>query len=195
MGRGTGANAVGGERLPLLIPERRPTMLERICHLCGTRYPTPHAARLCEELGFPEPLVSVGDIVFTRDGFGWFDGDPAWVANFTELFGRRSSEQPDHLLEGPKHPEHGNCFDACCTYRFYYVVTHIDRAGDDSVDRRDAELHRTRYHLVTDAMKQSYRSGWTYDAGHYRPEIALEVPESVRVSAKALIGTRASGLL
>lgn len=72
---------------------------------------------------------------------------------------------------------------------FYYVVTHIDGHEDNA--------HRVRYHLFTNAMtgKEGYRSGWTFNSGHYALVKAKGPPEKVMREAKTLVGSLAEHLL
>ena len=153
--------------MPTMVPTYK-------CDICGRTFPSKAAAVACEAYGRPKPSLQVGDIVFARSGFGWYDGDRAWVSNPT--------------VQG--NPKHGNCFAACCTYRFYYVVTAID------TDTQPGS-HRIRYHLVTNAMdgRSGYRSGYTFDSGHHSPTRVPQPPRQIVKESKALIGLKASHLL
>lgn len=147
------------------------------CPICGVEYETKEEAEKCYAKGF-KPKFKVGDIVFATAGFGWYDGKKTWVSNPTVKF--------------RGNPEHGNCFGACCTYQFYYVVTLIDKSEysyDDS--------HRVRYHLYTMAMsgKQGHTEGWTFDDRHLTPVKTKKPPASVIKDSKKLIGKKASWLL
>lgn len=148
------------------------------CETCGTDYTDPVAAEACEALGF-KPSFEVGQIVTCRSGFGWYDGMRSWVTN------------PDAGNGEPCPVGNSNCFDECCTYSFYYVVTYVD--GDQGVGCDMSALHRPRYHLATNAMQTGYRIGYTFDDGHLRP-VVVENPPRLR-GARKLIGTRASGLV
>lgn len=153
-------------------PEPRITQ-RWVCPICEKECLTREEAIRCTARGKEKPIVKVGDIVLAPAGFGWFDGSRDWVKN------------PDVK----KHPEHGNCFGACCTFQFYYVVTAID--GDDE------DPHRTRYHLLTAAMsgEQGYRQGWTYADGHYKPQRVKDPPDKVLKESKLFIGSKAKYLL
>lgn len=146
-----------------------------VCEGCGVEYDNPTTARKCEATDPGKRLVEVGDIVFGSAGFGWYDGDKRWVSN------------PDILVK-PKcqHKDGRNCFDDCCTYRFYYVVTTID-----------VEKHRIRYHLETNAMEgqQGHRGGYTYNIHHITPTKVKNPPAFVVKDSKALIGRTRKGLL
>jgi len=117
------------------------------CEICGFESVDPEQVRACEARGAPVPLVAVGDIVLAKGGFGWFDGDSAWVSNPAAKKRKVNGRCP---VTGD-----GNCFGLCCCFRFYYVVTLIDR--DPDIGGR----HRLRYHLWTKAMtgKQGYECG------------------------------------
>jgi hypothetical protein len=125
------------------------TKLYFACDICDAEYDNEAGALACEARGKPNLIVAVGDIVFGSAGFGWFDGDKKWVSNPTVSLKRKC----------PKGD--GNCFDDCCTYRFYYVVSAIDVDPEDS--------HRPRYHLITGAMLKDYRVGYTFNTGHVTP--------------------------
>lgn len=141
-----------------------------ICEGCGRKFNQSEDAALCEGRT-SEPTVKVGDIVLARSGFGWYGGDVAWISN------------PKHT---PCKSPGTNCFDTCCTYSFYYVVTAIDY-----------ESHRVRYHLATMAMSEEndYRYGYTYDQHHCTPEKVENPPADVVEQSKTLIGHVARGLI
>ena len=149
-----------------------------ICDICNAEYDNEDDASHCESQGF-SPLFSVGDIVFLRSSFGWFDGHSAWVSN-PEARNRMGP------VDQPCPNGNGNCFSDCCTYKFYYVITFID-----------AEGHRPRYHVYTNAMtgEWGYRSGWTYDENHYTPLKVAEPPTIVVEQSKELLGQKAEYLL
>jgi len=142
------------------------------CPICNGTYNTKKAAEECLAKGF-EPRFKVGDIVFARAGFGWYDGKKSWVSN------------PDVQ----KNPQHGNCSGSCCTFQFYYVITFID------ID--EGNSHRPRYHLFTNAMtgKEGYRGGYTFDIHHRTPVLVKNAPMVVIKDSKKLIGEKAEYLL
>ena len=149
------------------------------CDICGKHYPKMADAEACESRGVVEQKgFQVGDIVLVRAGFGWFDGDVAWVENYKR-----------NTINGvlQRNPEHGNCFGECCTYRFYYVLTAI--TPDTGVN---GDLHRLIYHLETLAMtgQQGYRKGYTVGGvGHVTMEKPKHPPPAQVVEeAKALVG-------
>lgn len=155
------------------------TLTRYTCDICHREYPSARAAAICErEMG--KPTVRPGDIVFVGAGFGWYDGDREWVSN------------PDVKLGGIR--EHGNCFGECCTYRFYYVVTAVDR---DLEPAWDGEGHRWRYHLATKAMtgKHGHTGGYTYDVHHVKPKLVKRPPTHVVETSKDLIGRKSENLL
>jgi hypothetical protein len=152
-----------------------------VCDICEQEYQTEEDAKKCESRGRERELVAVGDIVRAKGGFGWFNGDRAWVMNYDALDGKSRSK--------PCPNRDTNCFGHCCTFTFYYVVTAIDR------DEKDP--HRNRYHLETKAMtgSEGYRAGYTYNEGHFIPIRIPRPPAAVESSAKALIGNKAKHLL
>jgi hypothetical protein len=48
------------------------------CEVCRTNYEVPAAAQACEAQGVPTN-IKVGDIIEKHDGYGWHNGDDAWV--------------------------------------------------------------------------------------------------------------------
>lgn len=139
------------------------------CPICEKNYDNKEKAELCLKKGF-SPKFKVGDIVFTKAGFGWFDGDEKWISNP----GVRKKQKHDH------------CFQDCCTYKFYYVISHID--GDSN------DLHRVRYHVFTGAMKGGYRDGYTFDT-HYTPKLIENPPKFIVKDSKKFIGKKSGYLL
>lgn len=163
-------------------------LIERVyrCPICRVAYDSLAQAERCEARGAERARFVVGDIVLAGAGFGWFDGDPRWVANFSRLGGTR-----DQVLQRGICPhDTDNCFSDCCTYAFYYVVTVVD------VDERDG--HRVRYHVFTKAMTgaQGYRSGYTFNSGHVGlRHVAPSRATFVRRDAIDLRGSRSDTLL
>ena len=154
------------------------------CEICGSGFDTADAAQACEAQGVDAPVVGVGDIVFLRAGYGWYDGDPAWVSNPGVKPWSRKNKCPNG---------YSNCFSECCTYRFYYVVTAIDTADK----HYESPGHRTRYHVETLAMtgKQGHRGpGYTFNEDHIKPVLVLDPPPEVVEQGRALIGHRAKFL-
>jgi len=143
------------------------------CQVCGREYVTEAEAVVCETQPEDEPCVKVGDIIFAGAGYGWFDGDKSWVSNL----GIRRKKG------------HGNCFGECCTMRFFFVVT--------AIDKDDRNPHRVRYHLFTKAMsgKEGHRCGYTFNNGHTRPSLVKKPPSAVVSGSKDLIGQKADYLL
>ena len=138
------------------------------CEICNKEYLDVNEAKQCETRGVEEPMFDVGDIVYKGAGYGWYNGDKRWVIN------------PMVKLKG--NPEHGNCFDKCCTMAFYYVITAITQ-----------DLHSLRYHLYTKAMsgKQGHRCGYMYLANPYVLKLIHPVPEFIINDSKELIGNEA----
>ncbi len=148
-------------------PEIR-TTIRWVCPVCQKEYPTREEAARCVARGKEKPILKVGDIVLNRAGYGWFDGNRDWIKN------------PDVQ----KHPEHGNCFGACCTFQFYYVVT--------AIDDYEGDAHRIRYHLLTAAMsgEQGYRQGWITASEVHKPIRVKDPPEKVLAESKLFIGSK-----
>lgn len=145
------------------------------CGICNQAFADKQNAQQCEAQGRPES-VQVGNIVLARSGFGWFNGLAGWVENKARV-GR-----DDPCPNGDT-----NCFASCCTYQFYYVVSHID--GDSQ------NAHRARYHLVTAAMKKGYRTGYTYDVGHCTMRRVEHPPAAVVKKSRTMLDERAKCLL
>jgi len=161
------------------------------CEICKEVYDAAADAQRCEAQGRDEQYLKVGDIVLARSGFGWFDGDENWVENYAAISDGGKYSDRQRLMQ--EHPDHGNCFSACCTFQFFYVVTAIDNWGTCKKTR----THQRRYHLFTEAMtvEQGYRSGVTFREGHHTPILAEYVPASVREAAAKLVGQTADCLL
>lgn len=140
------------------------------CEFCGAIDADRKKVEACEAEGREAPIVAVGDVVTIKSGYRWFDGDRAWIVN------------PDVVLGGNK--SHGNCFDSCCCYQFYYVVTAIEP------DKRDG--HKIRYHVRTLAVGQE--RGWT-GSGHRPPRKVADPPTKVVEASLALIGETYEQLL
>lgn len=172
-----------------------PTMIVRwACSFCGEEHDTQEEAAGCEALGF-EPAWKVGDVVFARSGFGWYDGDQRWISNPNTVLDTEKHDGSD-----PRYPKQSNCFGKCCTYRFYYVVTAIDgdyNPGEGGAPfRKKRDAHRPRYHLTTGAMgPNGHHSGYTYDSGHCGVEAVDDPPDYVRVDSLRFIGEKADRLL
>ena len=148
-------------RVPSCPPIYMKIITSYQCSYCGKIYTSSLEALECESKGLPPAEFKVGDIVTVGAGFGWFDGDSHWVANHEEI----SALHKGGKWHG-KHTKDLNCVDSCCTYQFYYVVSHIDYVD-----------HEIRYHLCTKAMtdKSGYRYGWT-DKHHRTPTIIKNPP-------------------
>lgn len=148
------------------------------CEFCKALHDNRDDATQCESGADKEPVLKVGDIVTGRSGFGWFDGDLLWVSN------------PGVYENKDRPTDHGNCFGACCTFDFYYVVTAVDR-GEDF--HHYAKGHQIIYHLETEAMSgdQGYRSGYTCRA-HIEMTVVPDPPTAVVEASKKLIGHKAS---
>jgi len=177
-----------------------PNVIEHIeyeCPVCGAIYQNKDAAEMCASQPKPDDGgIKPGDIVFCSSGFGWFDGDPKWVSNLADV--------EEAKRTGRKCPNgNGNCFDYCCTYRFYYVVgaVEIERTHSalymlgKSPSGEEVSEHRILYHVFTRAMKPEtgYSQGYTHDQGHITPELLR--PQPVLPGAAEFIGRRTERLL
>lgn len=127
-----------------------------------------------------KPLAKVGDIVLLGHCFGWFNGSKAWISNpnvGTRLEVKRPCPNGD-----------SNCFENCCNYEFYWVVTAVD-----------VFEHRWRYHVASRAVTSERRPkepihGWsTHD--HYKPRLVPDPPQEVVESSKELLGLKYENLL
>ena len=143
------------------------------CDWCSEEYKTKVEAAACEA-DPSKRAADLGDIVFNGAGCGWYDGDKGWISN------------PDVRLRGKCPKGDGNCFDTCCTYQFFYVVTAIDRAPRPLgwMEPR----HPWRYHLFTRAMsgKQGYRGGYVYSIR----KVVGAPPAHVITTSKDVLGTK-----
>ncbi len=147
------------------------------CDICKAIYPKAKLAEECEAQGLPKKLLQIGDIVFRRQGFGWYDGDAKWILNPKVLLKPRPRQCPvTHDF---------NCFDSCCLYNFYFVVTHIDENG-----------HRRKYHLATKAMtkKSGWDQGYTYYDG-VSPFLVKKPSQYIIKTSKYLLGNKTDRLL
>lgn len=156
------------------------------CGVCRKPFSRRADALVCENKGVEKAVADVGDIVFATCGFGWFDGDKAWVSNPQV---RRFAHYTPHPVRKPCPRGDRNCFAECCCYKFFYVVTAIDL--DDQDD------HRIRYHLFTLAMtgKNGHANGYTFNEGHFTPEKVAKPPVAVLKASKKLIGKKSRRLL
>ncbi len=143
------------------------------CNVCGREWALPAEAEACAARGLAVEIVKPGDIVFLSAGYGWYDGDATWVSN----------PKVKLKLDGAKCPN-GNksCYSHCCTFRFYYVITAVDRDPEDG--------HRARYHVETRAMtgKQGHHGGYTYEVHHVRPKLVVDPPDAVVKAGAKLVG-------
>lgn len=154
------------------------------CEGCNRDYDLQKEAQECEKNTETKRVVKVGDIVLARGDFEWFDGDIRWVSNPEVRTHPGSSPSP--VTDPKKHAPRYNCFDDCCCFTFYYVVSFID-----------IENHRVRYHLTTNAMtgETGYKDGWTFNENHYLPRKVNVPPKFVIKDSKTLLGHRADFLL
>lgn len=158
------------------------------CDVCHKTHNSYQRALDCE---FTEPNllnVKVGDIVTAQFGFGWYNGDKRWLVNpELELTGsilvgdmsvpvRKKGKCPNHSLSW-------NCFDRCCTWGFYYVVTDM---------RLRKNSHLMIYSVRTGAMEEpnGHIGGWT-GSNHVRLTAVTDPPPFVVEDSKRLIGWQA----
>lgn len=181
------------------------------CESCKRLYTTPELALACEAQKMAEPIAKAGDIVTAGAGFGWFNGDPAWVANYEQLAHLRVDAKHGLSWSAGDHPisKHGkcpngdsNCFGPCCTYQFYYVVGTVEMRPEDEyaskgkVYDKGPYTHRWAYHLFTLAMRgndSAAKSGWTTPGSHITPVIVENPPELP--GARDFVGRRSERLL
>lgn len=133
------------------------------CPICGVRYPRVEDADRCRDRGRVRLAseIAVGDIVLAaRARFGWYDGDPAWIAEDWEG-GKGMGLRGEGGLS------------------FYYVVIAIadsypHRAGGPDDPHDDGPV----LCLATAAMsgEKGYRGGWT-GAGHVGVEKVSRPPK------------------
>lgn len=167
------------------------------CEFCGCEYTNFADAESCEARGLEAPIVKVGDIVLAKGGYGWYDGKMNWVSNPEVRPHKEGQGETACHVQNPRCPKKsGNCFDKCCCFSFYHVVTAIDYVEGVN-GNYDPPGHRARYHLATMAMKgkNTYASGYTFASNHHRPELVKKPPASVVRESKALLGKLAKYLL
>lgn len=146
-----------------------------MCETCGTQYQKKSDALKCEAQK-EKPVAKVGDIVSVYKHFGWFNGDKRWIQNLNVLLkGRRKCPNGD-----------SNCFDKCCNYSFYWVITAIDNEG-----------HKLRYHLFNRAMsgREGYTNGYTFSGSHLIPAKVKKIPKFIVRSSRSLIGKKSNHLI
>lgn len=138
------------------------------CEVCEEVYNTPEEALECEARvdDFADPFKP-GDIVVTGQVFGWYDGDPLWIAT-------------------KKQASLGESYDGF-HYNFFYVVT--------AITPHPQRPHSVLVHCETCAMtgKQGYKGGWT-SKGHYKIK-KVEAPEEVVKQGQRLLGNTFDSLL
>ena len=158
------------------------------CEICGTIHDLRSDAVACEQQGpYDAGGVEIGDIVFLAAGYGWFDGDKRWINN-PDVTGHIVGHATQSCPNG-----YGNCFNECCTYKFYYVVTAIDQ--DEGIWHR--QDHRARIHCATGAMtvKSGHHCGFTFVSTHITPRKIENPPEFVVKDSKRFIGQKGKYLI
>jgi len=142
-----------------------------ICPVCKTSYKSEATAVKCAtRTDMLKPIAAVGEIVCMELGYGWTDGEPAWLID----------------NKGYKfHDKH--------TLRFWFVVTAItQRISHERDEIADVGCHGIIYHVQTLAVKNGHpigKSGWTTPDGHHGfKKIDIQPPAEVVEQSKALIG-------
>lgn len=130
-----------------------------ICPTCKVCYTTEQDALRCLSSTEPEAFPP-GTIVAIRQGYHWFDGDPAWVLG---------DDKRPGMIEGRG------------ALTFLFVVT--------SNHPHPYEPHNRIYCVRTLAIESDQR-GWNRPDTHLKmhavaPEL---IPDSVREQAKAFVG-------
>ena len=149
-------------------------IIKYACAICNQEFDEWHEAKKCEDRKMEKAIAKVGDIVFVRAGYGWYDGDMRWIMN------------PNQLQKA--NPKHGNCFGKGCTLEFFYVIT--------AIDKDPKRMHRLRYHIFTKAMsgKLGHREGYTFIGTHFGVKIIKNPPKFVVQDSKDLLGKKAGYL-
>jgi hypothetical protein len=148
-----------------------------ICPVCGRHHAAYPLLKACMQ-STEKPAAQVGDIVMIENGYGWFDGDEAWV------YGRN-----------------GYKFHQKPTLQFWFVVTAITGYAGHRSHRPEGEpdLHRLSYHVQTLAIKNGQSGGmggWTTMTRHIPFKTATrKPPEAVVEASRGMIGRTFNNLL
>lgn len=139
------------------------------CEVCGTTYEVRAAAAACEAQGVPTN-IKVGDIVTKRDGYGWHNGDDAWVLHNRGMF-------------------HGQP-----TRDFYWLVVSIGPGNSSSNRHCNAVVCVSRG--IVNGLSVDENEVWGIDSfNHYvdpaysgiSPVVAVDPPAKVREEAAAFM--------
>lgn len=149
------------------------------CPTCGHLYETQEAVEYCYN-STGEQEFSVGDVVVIERGYGWYDGDPAWVL-----------DREGYEFHGEK------------TYRMYYVVTAVDldlhpnSYQEVGPCKEKVRGHRLRYHVASRAWngKDGYYIGWNVTGGTHFHMMRTTLKAANLPGAEALLGRKTSHLL
>lgn len=144
-----------------------------LCPVCGTGYVNKLQAIACRD-STPEPVAKPGDMLLLQLGYGWYDGDPAWVI---ENGGYKFHNQPTHA--------------------FWFVVTSIDSYARPKPLVGDREAHEWRYTVASKALQGLDCGRWTRPrTHHWQSEKDTRRPsESLRVEAQQFVGIKSDTLL
>lgn len=149
-----------------------------VCPICKTPYKSEATALKCATRSdLSKPIAAAGDIVCMELGYGWHDGNPAW------------------LIDGKGYKFHDKH-----TLRFWFVVTAVtQRASHEPDSRPDVTRHQIVYHVQTLAVKNGHAvglCGWTTPDGHHGfKKIDVQPPAEVVGQSKVLVGQVFSRLL
>ena len=153
------------------------------CPICQKEYDEKVDAVQCAAIGMETTDLKAGDIVVLKGWklyprFGWFDGDPDWIAY--------TSTKEDNAKQKTEK-----------AYSFYYVLTSVEK--DNYKLSTYANPHSLRFHLTTLAMQTGYSEGHTAQQGHYAivraTDEGFKPPQAVLDAAKKLVGKKFKHLL
>ncbi|MDQ7101908.1 MULTISPECIES: hypothetical protein [unclassified Serratia (in: enterobacteria)] len=128
-----------------------------LCHTCKEEYQTEKEAIDCYNQTPINAPAYVGQIVREKYfRFGWFDGDPAWIAD----------RRPAKSASGEE-------------FRFWYVVTAVNLA-----DARQCHYDMHRWLVSVNTLAVGQLHGWT-SATHIQFETVSDdkIPQAVKDSA------------
>lgn len=144
-----------------------------MCELCRTRYEVAADALACEAQGYPTG-IKVGDVITKHDGYGWYNGDSAWV--LTKI----APESTAHLVK--------------TINDFYWLVIDIKPGANLGNKHANEVLCVTRG--VVNGLSVDDEEDWGVSRFyHYcdtrmndiNPVVATDVPPKVREEAAAFM--------
>lgn len=144
-----------------------------LCRVCGKGHFLKREAQACEA-STEKPRAKVGDLVLIQKGFGWYDGDPAWVV-----------EHGGYEFHGQK------------THAFWYIVTSLQPVHRARPLIGEPDCHVPVYHLWTGALQRQETSGWTRVKTHYWQwkEDKRKPPEGLAQKGAHMLGKWSDRLL